>query len=177
MAVLEIRKLGDPVLRAKCKVVKEITPGMVTLVEDMFDTMYDADGVGLAGPQVGVRKRLCVVDTGIAGEPDEEGNVAYEPDPLLLINPEILETSGEQEGQEGCLSVPGKYGIVKRPYYVKVKAQDINLEEFVVEAEALKARAILHEMDHLDGVVYVDVANPGTVHDVGAADDEEEVEE
>lgn len=175
MAIREIRKMGDPVLRVNCKEIKEITPSILELIDDMFDTMYDAEGVGLAGPQVGIRKRICVVDVGIA-VPDEENpeEMVYEPDPLLLINPVILESSGEQTGSEGCLSVPGKSGIVKRANYVKVKAYDENMEEFIVEATELKARAIQHEMDHLDGVVYVDRAEPGTVKEYSADDEEEE---
>lgn len=175
MAIREIRTLGDDVLRVKCKPIKEITPNILELIDDMFDTMYEANGVGLAGPQVGIRKRICVVDCGIPVPSDEDPEeMIYEPDPLLLINPEVLEVSGEQRGYEGCLSVPGKSGIVTRPNYVKVKAYDEELKEFIVEATELKARAILHEMDHLDGVVYVDRAEQGSVVDNSELVDEEE---
>jgi len=142
MALLEIREYGkDDVLLKKCKPVKELTPRLKTLIEDMLDTMYDADGVGLAAPQVGVLRRICVIDIG-------EG-------PVVLINPEVLETSGEQTGSEGCLSVPGKTGIVTRPNYAKVKALNEDMEEIIVEGEELMARALLHEIDHLDGNIYV----------------------
>ncbi|MBE5913329.1 peptide deformylase [Pseudobutyrivibrio sp. JW11] len=143
MALLEIREYGkDDVLLKKCKPVKELTPRLKTLIEDMLDTMYDADGVGLAAPQVGVLRRICVIDIG-------EG-------PVVLINPEVIETSGEQTGSEGCLSVPGKTGIVTRPNYAKVKALNEDMEEIIVEGEELMARALLHEIDHLDGNIYVD---------------------
>ena len=142
MALLEIREYGkDDILLKKCKPVKELTPRLKTLIEDMLDTMYDADGVGLAAPQVGVLRRICVIDIG-------EG-------PVVLINPEVLETSGEQTGSEGCLSVPGKTGIVTRPNYAKVKALNEDMEEIIVEGEELMARALLHEIDHLDGNIYV----------------------
>ena len=121
MAIRQIRVLGDDVLRKKCKEVKEMTPRMHTLVEDMYDTMYEAMGVGLAAPQVGILKRIVVIDVG-------DG-------PLILVNPEILETSGEQTGEEGCLSVPGMSGQVTRPDYVKVKALDLDLQEQVYEGE------------------------------------------
>ena len=147
MALRTIRELGDDILRKECRPLKEVTDRTKVLIEDMIETMYDANGVGLAAPQVGVLKRLFVVDVG-----DENGD----PDPHVFINPEIIETSGEQEGFEGCLSVPGKSGVVKRPNYVKVRAYDENMEEFEMEAEEFMARAILHENDHLNGVVYVD---------------------
>ena len=119
-----------------------MTPRTRVLIDDMFDTMYDAMGVGLAAPQVGVLKRIVTIDVG-------EG-------PILLINPEILETSGEQTGEEGCLSVPGKSGVVTRPNYVKVRALDEEMEEIVLEGEGLLARAFCHEIDHLDGHLYVE---------------------
>ena len=147
MALRTIRELGDDILRKECKPLKEVTDRTKTLIEDMIETMYDANGVGLAAPQVGILKRLFVVDIG-----DENGD----PDPHVFVNPEILETSGEQEDFEGCLSVPGKSGVVIRPNYVKVRAYDENMEEFEMEAEGFMARAILHENDHLNGVVYVD---------------------
>lgn len=142
MAIRNIREIGDDVLRKKCKEVKEITPKIKELIQDMFDTMYQADGVGLAAPQVGILKRLCVIDCG--------------DDPLVLINPEIIETSGEQKGTEGCLSVPDKFGIVTRPNYVKCKCLNENFEETIIEGEELLARAICHEIAHLDGELYVD---------------------
>jgi peptide deformylase len=142
MAIRNIRELGDDTLRAECKEIKEMTPRIKELIEDMFETMYEANGVGLAAPQVGIRKRLVVIDCG--------------DDPLVLINPVVLETSGSQTGQEGCLSVPGKVGIVTRPNYAKVKALDENMEEIIVEGEELLARCMLHEIDHLNGIMYVD---------------------
>ena len=143
MALLEIREFGqDDVLLKVCKPVKELTPKLRTLIDDMYDTMYDADGVGLAAPQVGILRRICVIDVG-------EG-------PVTLINAEVLETSGEQTGFEGCLSVPGKSGQVTRPNYAKVKALNEDMEEFIVEGEGLMARALLHEIDHLDGHMYTE---------------------
>ena len=142
MAIRTIRTDGDPVLRKISKPVKEITPKIVTLVDDMLDTMYEAMGVGLAAPQVGILKRIVVIDIG-------DG-------PIVLINPEILETSGEQTGDEGCLSLPGESHEVERPNYVKVKAFNEKGEEFILEGEELLARAILHENDHLDGILYID---------------------
>lgn len=143
MAIRNIREIGDDVLRKKCRDVKELTPKISMLIEDMLDTMYQADGVGLAAPQVGVLKRIVVIDVG-------EG-------PIVMINPEIIEQSGEQKGAEGCLSVPGKYGIVTRPNYVKAKALDENFNEYEIEGEELLARAICHELAHLEGELYVDV--------------------
>ena len=143
MAIRNIREMGDSVLNKKCKEVTEMTDRTRELIDDMFETMYEAQGVGLAAPQVGILKRIVVID--VTGE-----------DPILLINPVILETSGEQTGGEGCLSVPGKSGIVTRPNYVKVKAYDEDLNPFVVEGTELLARAFCHEIDHLDGIVYVD---------------------
>lgn len=144
MALRTIRLLGDEILLKDCREVKEITPRITTLIEDMLETMYHAQGVGLAAPQVGVRKQIAVIDV------SEEGN-----DPLILINPEILELSGEQTGQEGCLSVPGKAGMVTRANYCKVKAYNEKMEEIIVEGEELLARAIQHEVDHLSGIMYV----------------------
>lgn len=142
MALRNIREIGDEVLNKKCKEVKEVTERVSMLIDDMLDTMYEANGVGLAAPQVGVLKRIVVIDIG-------EG-------PYVLINPVICETSGEQTGQEGCLSVPGKSGIVTRPNYVRVKAYNENMEEFELEGTELLARAICHECDHLDGHLYVE---------------------
>lgn len=146
MAIRNIRISTDEVLRKKCKEVKEITPNLLTLLDDMADTMYEAEGVGLAAPQVGILKRAVVIDIG-------EGLVE-------LINPEILETSGSQTDDEGCLSVPGKSAPVERPYYVKVKAIDRDGNPFIIEGEELMARALCHEIDHLDGILYIDKALP-----------------
>ena len=142
MALRNIRKIGDTVLRQECRKVEKIDNRFLTLIEDMIDTMYDADGVGLAAPQVGILKRLFVIDIG-------DG-------PLVFINPEILETSGSQTGEEGCLSVPGRYEEVTRANYVKARALNEKGEEFEIEGEELLARAILHEYDHLDGTLFVD---------------------
>lgn len=143
MAIRNIRVLGDEVLYKKCKEVKQMNERTKELIDDMLDTMYEADGVGLAAPQVGVLKRIVVIDIG-------EG-------PLVLINPEILATEGEQTGTEGCLSVPGKAGEVTRPNYVKVAAYDEEMNRFEIEGTELLARAICHECDHLDGKLYVDL--------------------
>lgn len=151
MALRNIRVLGDNVLRKKARDITEMTPKIQELIDDMFDTMYEAMGVGLAAPQVGVLKRLVVIDT--------------DGEPYVLINPRILETSGEQTGNEGCLSVPGKGGIVTRPNYVKIRALDRNMKEFELEGTELLARAICHELDHLDGVMYVDMVE-GELYDV-----------
>lgn len=140
MALRKIRVQGDPVLEKRCKEVKEVTPRIQELIEDMIDTMYEENGVGLAAPQVGILKRIVVIDIG-------EG-------PIVLINPVIEATDGEQTGYEGCLSLPGKSGIVTRPNYAKVRAFDENMEEFILEGEELMARAICHECDHLDGIMY-----------------------
>ncbi len=145
MALRKIRTIGDEVLTRQCREVKGMTLRTRTLIQDMFDTMYEAAGVGLAAPQVGILKRIFVVD--VDGE-----------HPYVFINPEILEMSGEQTGEEGCLSVPGKYGIVTRANYVKVRALDQDMKPFELEAEELLARAIQHEYDHLDGHLYVEKA-------------------
>ena len=157
MALRTIRTEGDPVLRKVSKPVKEVTPKIVTLVDDMLDTMYEAMGVGLAAPQVGILKRIVVIDIG-------EG-------PIVLINPEILETSGSQTGQEGCLSVPGKCGQVTRAEHVKAKALNENMEEYEIEADGLLARCILHECDHLDGKLYVDLVE-GELQDTVGEEEE-----
>ena len=163
MALRTIRETGDPILNKVCKEVKEVTPRTLELIDDMFETMYETGGVGLAAPQVGIVKRICVID--VTG-PDEE------PDPILLINPKIIETSGEQTGQEGCLSVPGKSGQVTRPNYVKVLAYDENMEPIEVEGTELLARALCHEIDHLDGHLYTELVE-GDLVDVRPLDDEE----
>ena len=144
MATRKIRIDGDSILRKICKPVKEMTPRLSQLIDDMFDTMYEANGVGLAAPQVGIVKRIVVIDIG-------------DKNPLTLINPEIIETSGEQTGDEGCLSLPGKAGTVTRPNYVKARAFDLDMEEYEIEGTELMARAICHELDHLDGIVYTEV--------------------
>ncbi len=165
MALRNIRVWGEDVLNKKCRPVTNMTEKIRTLISDMFDTMYEAQGVGLAAPQVGILKRIVVIDTGLE-----------EPDPHVLINPEIIETEGEQTGAEGCLSVPGKNGDVTRPMRVKVRAQDMNLETFELEGEGLLARAICHECDHLDGVLYVSKVE-GELRDNAAEAYEEEGEE
>lgn len=143
MAIRTIREMGDPVLTKVCKEVKEMTPRTAELIQDMLETMYEANGVGLAAPQVGILKRIAVVD--VTGE-----------DPIVLINPKVMETSGEQTGSEGCLSLPGKCGDVTRPNYVKVYAYDENMKGYEIEGTELLARALLHEIDHLDGHMYVE---------------------
>ena len=151
MALRTIRVQGDSVLTKKSRTVDKMTPRIGELITDMLDTMYDAMGVGLAAPQVGMLKRIVVIDIG-------EG-------PIVLINPEILETSGEQTGDEGCLSVPGMAGQVTRPNYVKVKALDVNMNEQIYEGEGLLARAFCHEIDHLDGKMYTELVE-GELHKV-----------
>lgn len=158
MATRKIRELGDEVLTKQCKEVTKMSLRTKVLIQDMLDTMYEALGVGLAAPQVGVLKRIVVIDVG-------EG-------PLILINPEILETSGEQTGEEGCLSVPGKSGQVTRPDYVKVKALNEDMEEIELEGTGLLARAFCHEIDHLDGKMYVDLVE-GELHDVSYDEEDE----
>ncbi len=145
MAILNIVKEGDSVLRGKCREVTEITPRIITLLDDMAQTLHKADGCGLAAPQVGVRRRIALVEV----EPGEL---------IELINPVIIEKSGHQEELEGCLSVPGKWGVTNRPMNVKVKAMDRNGCEFTVEGSGLKARALCHEIDHLDGILFIDHA-------------------
>ena len=159
MALRTIRVQGDPVLTKKSRPVEQMTPRISELITDMLDTMYDAMGVGLAAPQVGILKRIVVIDVG-------EG-------PIVLINPEILETGGEQTGDEGCLSVPGMAGQVTRPNYVKVKALDVNMEEVNYEGEELLARAFCHEIDHLDGKMYTELVE-GELHKVTYDYDEED---
>lgn len=143
MAIRNIREVGDKVLTKVSKEIKEVDSKILTLIDDMLDTMYDAGGVGLAAPQVGVLKRLVVIDV------SEEGD-----QPIILINPEIIETDGEQTGDEGCLSLPGKVGTVTRPNHVKVKAYNEKMEEYTIEGTELLARAFCHEIDHLNGILY-----------------------
>lgn len=145
MALRNIRTIGDPCLNKVCREVNIITDKIKILVEDMLDTMYEAQGVGLAAPQIGVLKRIVVIDV------TEEGD-----DPIVLINPVIIEERGSQTGDEGCLSVPDRSGKVTRPQYVKIKAYDLNMEEFEMEGEDLLARAFCHEIDHLDGHLYTE---------------------
>ncbi len=158
MALRKIREIGDDILTKKCKEVTEMTPRTRQLIEDMLDTMYEANGVGLAAPQVGILKRIVVIDT--TGE-----------DPYVLINPRIVEKSGEQTGQEGCLSVPGKCGVVTRPNYVKAVALNEDMEPIEVEGTELLARAICHELDHLDGHLYVEKVE-GELQNMEAEGDE-----
>lgn len=159
MALRNIREIGDDILYKKAKEVKEITEKTRELIDDMLETMYEADGVGLAAPQVGVLKRIAVID--VTAEQDS---------PIVLVNPEIIHTEGEQRGSEGCLSVPGKAGIVMRPNVVRVRAFDETMQEFEIEGEELLARALIHEIEHLDGQLYVDKVE-GELIDVG--EDEE----
>lgn len=142
MGLRNIRKFGDEILRKKSRPVDEINERIKIMVKDMFDTMYEADGVGLAAPQIGILKRLVVIDVG-------EG-------PITLINPEILEAEGSVLDEEGCLSLPGSQGIVPRPQKVKVKALNENGKETIIEGEGLLARAMCHEIDHLDGILFID---------------------
>jgi peptide deformylase len=145
MAIRNIREIGDSVLTKMSREIKEVDKRLLVLINDMLDTLYDAEGVGLAAPQIGILKRLVVIDV------SEDGN-----DPIILINPEIIEADGCQVGDEGCLSVPGKVGTVERPNYVKIKAYDKNMKEFTLEGTELLARAICHEIDHLNGILYVE---------------------
>ena len=164
MAIRIIREDGDEVLRKKCKPVEKMTERLNELIDDMFETMYDANGVGLAAPQVGVLRRIVVIDT-------------YEGNPLVLINPEIIETEGEQVGPEGCLSLPGLQGEVARPERVVCKALDRDMNEITVEGEGLLARAICHETDHLDGILYKDLAIDGLYKVEPIEPDEDDDEE
>lgn len=158
MAVRNIRQLGDEILTKKCREIKVLTPRIRLLIEDMLETMYEANGVGLAAPQVGVLKRVVVVDIG-------EG-------PIVLINPRLLESSGEQTGEEACLSVPGKYGIVTRPMHVKIEAWNEDMEHVVLEGDELLARAFCHEIEHLEGHMYVEKAEDGLHEAVYEEEDE-----
>ena len=159
MAIRVIREMGDRILTKPCRPIDKMTGKIADLIEDMIDTMYEANGVGLAAPQVGILKQVVVIDV------SEDGDC-----PIILINPEIIETDGEQTGEEGCLSVPGKSGVVTRPNYVKVRALDENMEEVIYEGTELLARAFCHEIDHLHGIVYVSKAEGG-IHDVARGDE------
>ncbi|MDO4407434.1 MAG: peptide deformylase [Eubacteriales bacterium] len=163
MALRTIREMGDSVLEKKAKTIKDVTPRIRALAEDMLETMYESGGVGLAAPQVGILKRLVVID--ITEERDE---------PYTMLNPEIIEQDGEQTGYEGCLSVPGKLGVVTRPNRVVVRYNDLDMNEWEMEAEDFLARAICHELDHLDGHLYVEKVE-GELRD--AAELEKEMEE
>lgn len=160
MALRNIRIQGDPILTKECRKIEKMTPKIRELIQDMFETMYDAYGVGLAAPQVGILKQLVVIDT--TGE-----------DPHVLINPEIIETSGSQTGDEGCLSLPGMSGTVTRPNYVKVKAYNENMEEIILEGTELLARAICHETDHLHGKMYTELVE-GELRRTNYEEDDEE---
>ncbi|MCR5624296.1 MAG: peptide deformylase [Lachnospiraceae bacterium] len=164
MALREIRTIGDEILTKKSRPVTELKPRLQTLIDDMLDTMYATGGVGLAAVQVGVLRRIVVIDVSL--EQDS---------PVVLINPEIIEMSGEQVGDEGCLSVPGKHGQVKRANYCKVKYLDRDMKEQVIEGEELLARALQHETDHLDGKMYVDLVE-GELMDVQIYDESEDEE-
>ena len=158
MALRTIRTQGDPVLEKVCREVTEVTPKILTLIDDMIETMYDANGVGLAAPQVGMLKRIVVIDVG-------EG-------PIVMINPRIISQDGEQTGEEGCLSVPGKSGVVTRPNHVIARFFDEEMEEFEIEVTELLARAICHELEHLDGHLYVEKVE-GPLHEVNYDVEEE----
>lgn len=160
MAIRQIRLDGDEILRKKCKEVKEMTERTRVLIDDMFETMYESNGVGLAAPQVGILKRLVVID------------VDYE-NPLVLINPVIIEKEGEQTCDEGCLSLPGLAATVTRPNRVVCRCLNEDMEEIEIEGEGLLARAICHELDHLEGILYKDVAE-GPLHEVEYASDDED---
>ena len=162
MALRKIREYGDEILTKKCREVREMTPRLKELVKDMLETMYQAEGVGLAAPQVGVLKRIVVIDIG-------EG-------PITLVNPKIVEQDGEQEGSEGCLSVPGKAGLVVRPNHVIVEGFDADMNPVTVEGEELLARALCHELDHLDGIVYVSLVK-GELYDTDVEEEETEEEQ
>ena len=145
MAILNIVKEGDPVLRGKCRPVDEITERIITLLDDMAQTLHEADGVGLTAPQVGERRRIAIVET----EPGEL---------IELINPVITETDGVQRELEGCLSLPNKWGYTERPMSVTVHATDRNGNKVEIRGTGLKARALCHEIDHLDGILFTDKA-------------------
>lgn len=160
MALRKILTEPNPTLHKVCRPVTDFNRRLHTLLDDMADTLVEANGVGLAAPQVGILRRVVVVDTG-------EGI-------LELVNPELIETSGEQEGAEGCLSVPGKYGLVKRPMVAKVRAQDRDGQWFEVEGEELIARCFCHELDHLDGHMYTELVSRYLTEEEMMADEEEE---
>ena len=162
MAIREVRTEGDPVLRKECKPVKEMNDRLIELIDDMFDTMYAANGVGLAGPQVGILKQLCVIDCGME-----------EPEPLVLINPVVTPLDGIQTGEEGCLSVPGYQGIVTRVEHIKVNFLNEDMEECELEADGLLSRCIQHETDHLHGILYTDKVAGGLTKVTAEGEDAE----
>ena len=166
MALRNIREYGDDVLAKECREVKEVTPRIRELVEDMLDTMYDANGVGLAAPQVGVLKRIVVIDVSPEGD-----------QPLIMINPTIIEADGEQTGYEGCLSLPGKSGVVTRPNHVKCEALDRDMNPIEIEGEGLLARAICHELEHLDGHLYTEHLEGELLDTDSLTDDDDEDDE
>ena len=161
MGLRKILTDKEPALHKVCKPVTSFDNKLFKLLDDMAETLVDSGGVGLAAPQVGILRRVVLVDVG-----EEENEI------LELINPEMIETDGEQYGPEGCLSVPGKYGLVKRPYYAKVRAQDRNGEWFEAEGEELIARCFCHELDHLDGIVYTEKMDRFLSDEELATDDE-----
>ena len=163
MALREIRKDGDPVLHKECKPVKEMTPRIRQLIEDMFETMYEGGGCGLAAPQVGILKQIYVMDV-------EDGNQ------YVVINPEIIEQSGSQTGDEGCLSVPGLVGTVTRPNKVTIRAFNENMEPYELSGEELLARCILHEYDHLHGHLYTELVEGELRQAGGEAEEETELD-
>ena len=166
MAIRVIREIGDDILEKQCKAVPKMTLRTKILIGDMLETMYESNGVGLAAPQVGILRRVVlVIETNVEDEEDEEI--------LELINPVIVSSEGEQTGEEGCLSVPGKFGIVTRPDRVKVRAFDENMNEFEMEGEGLLARAFCHELDHLDGKLYVELAEDG-LHEVSYDEEDQD---
>lgn len=165
MAKRNIRLLGDEILNRTAKEVKEMTVRNKILVKDMLDTMYDAQGVGLAAPQVGILKRIVVIDVSI------EAN-----SPIVLVNPVIIQQDGEQTGDEGCLSVPGKVGIVTRPNHVIVEAFNENMEKITIEGTELLARALCHEIDHLDGHLYTEKVE-GQLYDTKDLEEKDEENE
>jgi peptide deformylase len=165
MALRTVREIGDPILEKKAKPVKEINDHLRELINDMFDTMYETGGVGLAAPQIGILKRLVVIDCG-----NEDGTE----NPIVLINPEIIEKDGEQTGYEGCLSVPGKMGIVTRPNHVKVKTMTLDGKEEILEGTELLARCFCHEIDHLDGVLYTTKVEGELVDSNSMSEDDEQ---
>ncbi|MEE8825775.1 MAG: peptide deformylase [Eubacteriales bacterium] len=159
MALRTIRVVGDPVLTKKCREVKTMTPHLRQLIDDMFETMYHANGVGLAAPQVGILKRIVVID--VTGQ-----------DPIAMINPVIVEKDGSQTGEEGCLSLPGKSGVVTRPEHVIVECLNRDMEKVRIEGTELLARCMCHEIDHLDGHMYTELVE-GDLHDVQYEEEEQ----
>lgn len=155
MAIRNIREIGDEILKKPCKEVKEMTDRTRELIQDMLETMYDADGVGLAAPQVGILKRIAVID--ITEDHSQ---------PIVLVNPVIVNQEGEQRGSEGCLSVPDRIAIVTRPNKVKVKAYDENMKAITIKGEELLARALVHEIEHLDGHLYTEKAENGKIYTI-----------